>query len=90
MAEEKGNEIGLGLVGFPCRVGVLGMETSDDSKGSKFFSEELRSITRGKCLWDKEEIKSLIRSWSWRVQERRAWVMSWGSSVVHKNCGGRA
>ena len=45
MAEEKGNEIGLGLVGFPCGVGVLGMETSDDSKGSKFFFEELRSIT---------------------------------------------
>ena len=37
MAEEKGNEIGLGLIGFACGVGVLGMETSDDSKGSKLI-----------------------------------------------------
>lgn len=48
MAEEKGNEIGLGLIGFACGVGLLGMETSDNSKGSNFFFKELRSITRGK------------------------------------------
>ena len=78
MAEEKGNEIGLGLIGFACGVGLLGMETSDNSKGSNFFFKELRSITRGKTSWDKKEIKSLLRSWSWRVQERNAWVMREG------------
>lgn len=33
MAEDKGNETGLGPVGFACGVGVLGMETSDASRG---------------------------------------------------------
>ena len=48
---------------------VLKAERSDDSSLTQLYWEVGRPTTSGRVSYESEEIRRLIRNWSWRVQE---------------------